>query len=139
MEKNVRVQKIAENEPIFRNVFNNCENGYAILQLPIEALYKFRDYEDITEYLKIEPVREDYKMVFADTCMSMRDLTDAELIEVLEGIFIRFNSDGRPTEDDNYYGTALSVSDVIVLKIDNEVTAYYVDSFGFKKLETFKF
>ena len=133
-----RVQKIVENDTTFKNAFNNFENGYAILQLPIDIPYKFRNYEDVTEYLKTEPNRNDYKMLFADTCMSMEDLTNAEIIEVLEGIFIRFNSEGRPTEDDNYYGTSLSVSDVIVLKINNEVTAYYVDSFGFKKLENFE-
>lgn len=139
MNRNGRMQKIVENEPTFINTFNNSENAYAILQLPIDIPYKFRDYEDVTEYLKTEPNRNDYKMLFADTCMSMEDLTDAEIIEVLEGIFIRFNSDGGPTEDDNYYGTSLSVSDVIVLRINNEVTAYYVNGFGFKKLENFEF
>lgn len=139
MNRNGRMQKIVENEPTFINTFNNSENAYAILQLPIDIPYKFRDYEDVTEYLKTEPNRNDYKMLFADTCMSMEDFTDAEIIEVLEGIFIRFNSDGGPTEDDNYYGTPLSVSDVIVLRINNEVTAYYVNGFGFKKLENFEF
>ena len=52
-----------------------------------------------------------------------------------EGIFIRFNCD-IPID---YYGTSLSVSDVVVLKMNNVITAYYVDSFGFKKLENFEF
>ena len=139
MNRNERLQKIVENEPTFINTFNNSENAYVILQLPIEALYKFRDYEDVTEYLKLKPVREDYNILWAERCMSLDNPTTKEINEILEGIFIRFNCGERPTMTDNYYGTSLSVSDVIILKLNNTTNAYYVDSFGFKKLENFEF
>jgi hypothetical protein len=136
MNRNERMQKIVENEPIFINTFNNSKNAYAILQLPIEALYKFRDYEDITEYLKIEPARDDYNVIYAKELNAIKGTTDKTVNAVLENIFMMYNTGNRPTD---YYGTSLSVSDVIMLKIDNKVTAYYVDSFGFKKLENFEF
>ena len=40
---------------------------------------------------------------------------------------------------DNYYGTSLSVSDVVVLKLNNITNAYYVNIIGFKELENFEF
>ena len=135
MEKNVRMQMIAENEPIFRNAFNNFENGYAILQLPIEVPYKFRGYGEIVKYLEQEPNRADYNILYADAIEDLNGMEDDQINEVLENIFMIYNVGNRP---DNYYGTSLSVSDVVVLKINNEVNAYYVDNFGFEKLRNFE-
>lgn len=135
MNRNERMQKIVENESTFINTFNNFENGYAILQLPIEALYKFRDYEDVTEYLKLKPVREDYNVLYARELNAISGTTDKTVNAVLENLYIMYNVGDRPAD---YYGTSLSVSDVLILKINNTTTAYYVDSFGFKKLENFE-
>lgn len=132
MNKVERMNRINENAPMYINTFNNCENGYAILQLPLEVMYKFRDYEDVTTYLKKEPDRADYNVLYAD---KFNNPINSDINVVLEGLFVKFNCD-IPTD---YFGTSLSVSDVVVLKINNEVTAYYVDSFGFKKLENFEF
>lgn len=128
-------QHIEENEITFTNIFNSCEDGYAILQLPIDVPYKFRRYS----CLKHNPDRHDYKVLFAEKCMNMPKLTDGQLVDILEGIFMKFNSDSRPTTDDNYYGTSLSTSDVIVLKLNNKEYPYYVDSSGFKRIENFSF
>ncbi len=135
MDINKIKRRIDENEITFTDIFNSCENGYAILQLPFEIPYKFRRYSDLGQY----PDRYDYKILFAEKCMGMPKLTDAELIELLEGIFVKFNTDSRPTVDDNYYGTPLSVSDVIILKLNNKEYPYYVDSIGFKKIRNFNF
>ena len=135
MNKVERMNRINENALMYINTFNVCENGYAILQLPIDVVYKFRDYEDVTTYLKREPDRADYNVLYANKCMSLDNPTTKEINEILEGIFIRFNCD-IPID---YFGTSLSVSDVVVLKLNNKTTAYYVDSFGFKKLENFEF
>lgn len=135
MNKVERMNRIKENAIMYINKFNNCENGYAILQLPIDVIYKFRDYEDVTTFLKKEPDRADYEILYADRCMGLENPTTKEINEILEGIFTRFNCD-IPTD---YFGTSLSVSDVVVIKLNNEVTAYYVDTFGFKKLENFEF
>jgi hypothetical protein len=37
-------------ESAFKEIFNNVENGYAIYQLPIEVPYKFRGWNDVTEF-----------------------------------------------------------------------------------------
>lgn len=130
---------INENEPVFQETFNNCENGFAILQLPIECDYKFRDYEDIVEYLHKEPNRNDYKVLYAEEVKAFGvrginfESSDA-ITHILEGIFVRFNVGERA---ENYYGTSVSVSDVIVIKINNETQAYYVGGCGYNKLNNF--
>lgn len=135
-ELNVVINK---NEPVFKEVFNNCENGFAILQLPIECNYKFRDYEDIVEYLHKEPDRNDYRVLYAEKVNTFgirgNDFENSDAItHILEGIFVRFNVGERP---ENYYGTSVSVSDVIVIKINNEVRAYYVGGYGYNNLDNF--
>ena len=51
----------------------------------------------------------------------------------LDSIYTKFNVD-RPSD---FQGHSLSVSDVIVVRDEEEVTAYYVDSFGFKPIPEF--
>ena len=53
--------------------------------------------------------------------------------EVLEKLFQQFNL-FRPQD---FEGHSLSVSDVIALKRDGEVSVHYVDSIGFKELPDF--
>ena len=52
---------------------------------------------------------------------------------ICESLFVKFNTD-RP---ENFKGHSLSVSDVIALKMQEDVKYYYVDSFGFKELPGF--
>ena len=53
--------------------------------------------------------------------------------ELLEQLYQKFNF-ARPTD---YHGHSLSVSDVIALKRNGEVSVHYVDSIGFKELPGF--
>ena len=53
--------------------------------------------------------------------------------ETLDTLYERFNIH-RP---DDFTGHSLSVSDVIVLESEGKKTPFYVDSFGFQKLENF--
>ena len=53
--------------------------------------------------------------------------------ETLDTLYERFNIN-RP---DDFTGHSLSVSDVIVLEPEGKKTPFYVDSFGFQKLENF--
>lgn len=133
------IDKIVEaNEPKFREIFNNNKNAYAILQLPIEADYKFRGFEDVVEIAKKTPTRTDYKLIYATTlntnyvgeCNSTKDMADE--------IFMLFNMPNRPGFEEDYYGTSVSVSDVIVIKTNGVVFTYYVDTFGFQRLENFE-
>ncbi len=50
--------------------------------------------------------------------------------ETLESIYERFNLH----HPDDFRGHSLSVSDVVVLREDGRVQAYYVDSFGFTQV-----
>ena len=82
-----------------------------------------------------QPVsRENYLLTYAGT------LPDAVLHlgqpeAMLESLYSCFNMD-RPQD---FRGHSLSVSDVIALKLDGQVTCYYTDSFGFEKLPDFLF
>lgn len=67
---------------------------------------------------------KDYRMVYAAPWMPTI---------TLDNIFERFNID-RP---EDFRGHSLSVSDVIVINRGAEITAYYVDSFGFQELPEF--
>ena len=67
---------------------------------------------------------KDYRMVYAAPWMPTI---------TLDNIFERFNID-RP---EDFRGHSLSVSDVTVINRGAEITAYYVDSFGFQELPEF--
>lgn len=76
--------------------------------------------------------RENYLLTYAGT------LPDAVLHlgqpeAMLESLFSRFNTE----HPQDFQGHSLSVSDVIALKLDGQVTCYYTDSFGFEKLPDF--
>lgn len=69
-----------------------------------------------------------YSGPIPDECLGMQS-TDA----ILESLYTKFNLD-RPAD---FHGHSLSVSDVIVLKQEGQITSYYTDSFGFEKLPGF--
>lgn len=76
--------------------------------------------------------RENYLLTYAGTLPDdVLHLGQPEVM--LESLFSRFN-----TEDPlDFLGHSPSVSDVIALKLDGQVTCYYTDSFGFEKLPDF--
>ena len=80
-----------------------------------------------------QPVsRENYLLTYAGTLPDdVLHLGQPEAM--LENLFSRFNME-RPQD---FCGHSLSVSDVIALKLNGQVTCYYTDSFGFEKLPDF--
>ena len=128
---------VNENEPKFRKIFNNSKNAYAILQLPIEADYKFRGFEDVVKMTKKIPTRADYKLIYAKA-LHTKYTEDGTPRSIADDIFTIFNLPDRPGFDEDYYGTSVSVSDVLVIKINDVVFIYYVDTFGFQRLENFE-
>ncbi|MBR4231715.1 MAG: DUF4316 domain-containing protein [Oscillospiraceae bacterium] len=78
--------------------------------------------------LEKPPCAEDYKAVYTQPVVN-----DRPVGAVLEQVFDRFNVD-RPAD---YTGFSLSVSDVVALKHDGEISYHYCDTIGFKKLEGF--
>ena len=76
--------------------------------------------------------RENYLLAYAGTLPDdVLHLGQPEAM--LENLFSRFNME-RPQD---FCGHSLSVSDVIALKLNGQVTCYYTDSFGFEKLPDF--
>ena len=77
------------------------------------------------------PDPEHYEVTYyADLPAMWQDVPDNE---VLEELFQMFNL-SRPQD---FEGHSLSVSDVIALKRNGEVSVHYVDSIGFKELPGF--
>ena len=90
---------------------------------------RFMNLETAIKIRGRSPNIGDYGKVYETT----RDALGIELFDpetILERVFSIFNI-YRP---DDYKARSLSVSDVVTL----DGTAYYVDSFGFKKIENFK-
>lgn len=111
------------NEDLF---FNSNWDSYAIYQIKDDS--KGREYLFMgTEYLKKQGISaeyDDYQMVYSD--VFGKD-------ETLDSLYEKFNI-RRPLD---FKGHSLSVSDVVVLKKDGEISAHYVDSFGYTELPEF--
>lgn len=144
---------IKEQEENWEQYFEECENGYAILQLDSDSKIcrdvRFEPYETAKLYAGREVERSDYMMLIAYKLEN--DLFDKFVDEkcrfgkytsLCDFVYAEFNQDNRPGIKDGYYGTSLSVSDIILIKEKETIHAFYVDNFGFKELmdfEPFKF
>ncbi len=86
-----------------------------------------------SEYLEskgILPDRENYTLVYSFEVLP-EDLSDKNVF--LNNVFEKYNTD----HPNDYEGRSLSVSDVVVIRNGDELSAHYVDSVGFKELENF--
>ena len=81
-----------------------------------------------------EPDRSNYKLVYAAPFSdSIEFLTDRQ--PVLNKLFEQFNSD-HPAD---YTGRSMSMSDVVVLRYNGDMSAHYVDRGGFAEIGKFDF
>lgn len=109
-----------------RILFTKKEDFYAIYQ------YDHTDgnwgYEfmglDFAEKMGMIVDGKDYRLMYLNTLN--KD-------DTLDQLFMKFNID-RPND---FEGHSLSTSDVIIMKHEGELKAYYVDSIGFKELPNF--
>ena len=106
-------------------LFMGEENWYGIYQLDGDSgdAYRFMDYDFVREH-GMEIKGADYQFLYGDVLQDQ---------ETLNSLFHKFN-ENRP---DDFHGHSLSVSDVIVIRLDGEVKAHYVDGVGFKELPDF--
>ena len=104
------------------------KDSLAILQLNESLETEFLRFESLRSLKTrgIKPKQSLYRVVYV-----MPQEACDNLIEMLEGVFTKFNID-RP---EDFTGHSLSVSDVIAVKKNNCITYYYVDSVGFKQLD----
>lgn len=78
----------------------------------------------------ITPDRDNYTLVYTFP-VNPEDLQDK--ISFLNDVYHKFNTD-HPKD---FEGHSLSVSDVVVIQQNGELSAHFVDSFGYKELENF--
>ena len=111
-----------------------------VQQIPIGELFPFKNHpfkvlddESMRELHRRgkTPDPEHYEVTYYADLPAMWQ--DAPNNEVLEELFQMFNL-SRPQD---FEGHSLSVSDVIALKRNGEVSVHYVDSIGFKDLQGF--
>ena len=74
--------------------------------------------------------RTNYEVVYAGV---LHQTSGKAVPELLNDIFYRFNME-RP---EDFHGHSLSVSDIVALKVDGNVTAHYVDRYGWQELHGF--
>lgn len=100
--------------------------------------YKIYQLHDTPEYhgIRFSSMEEnrnenlsikDYDLVYQG------DISDFSSDNLLEGIYRKFNLD-RP---EDFRGHSLSMSDVVVMEINNEQKAYYCDRIGFQEMPEF--
>lgn len=106
-----------------------AQGKFQIYQLPDGEKYHGVRFEGL-DRLKAEGVQlnmDDYELVYEGLVGEFRGNA------TLEGIFTQFNTD----HPEDFRGHSLSVSDVIVISVDDKDTAYYCDSFGFTEMPEF--
>lgn len=107
-------------------LFSDSQDRYAIYQIRDDG--KGREYLFMgTEYLK----KQGFTVEYGDYRMVYSDMLGGD--ETLDSLYEKFNI-RRPLD---FKGHSLSVSDVVAIKRDGEITAHYVDSFGYTELSEF--
>ncbi len=102
------------------------EDAYAIYQLKADAPPDLLFVE--WDRLEAAPDRANYTPIYTDTLLDYGDTK-----EKLESLFQMFNID-RPGD---FFGHSLSVSDIVALKQNGDVSYHYCDSVGFRELPDF--
>lgn len=116
-------------KPLWK-AFEGINNGYAILQAKDDAPNKFLDYI-YTEKQDITFSAKDYNILYVEK----ESKTDKSYGQRCDKIYRDFNVDGRPNHQNGFYGTSLSVSDIILLKTEGKVCAVYINNYDFKFLD----
>ena len=109
-----------------RALFTRTDDAYAIYQYDHTGGdwgYEFMSLEFV-ENMGLTVDGKDYQMMYMSTL---------EPNETLDTLFSKFNID-RP---EDFEGHSMSTSDVVIMKRDGEMKAYYVDDIGFKELSEF--
>ena len=106
---------------------------------PAILIYQLRDSEDLRDYYfasfaelekhHLSVDRAHYEPIYVMTISGTETRTE----NMLNDAFYHFNM-RRP---DDFRGHSISISDIIAVKANGEVSCHYVDTFGFKMLEGF--
>ena len=107
------------------------QDAYAILQLkniPETDSMRFRDYSQLKRQYQ-KPKAELYNCVY----VGRASVEPGREEECLDQLFEKFNID-HPAD---YRGYSMSVSDIVLLKHEGNVSAWFVDTLGFMTLRDF--
>ena len=109
-------------------------NGFAIYQLGDGDELRNIRFESLKGIGGVENVdKSNYDMMYSDT-VDIDGLDNEDVTyDILNQIYEQFNID----HPDDFTGHSLSVSDVIVLKCNDELATFYIDSFGFEPIPDF--
>lgn len=128
-----RMDKLETEEPSKEALLLNakeCAAGiYQLKDIPENRDLHFAG----AEYLDkkgITPDRDNYTLVYTFP-VNPEDLQDK--ISFLNDVYHKFNTD-HPKD---FEGHSLSVSDVVVIQQNGELSAHFVDTWGYKELESF--
>lgn len=122
LENDIKTEELTEESSFFSNI----ENSYAIYQYhqaDNEMGYQYMSL-DFIEKMRMSVKGSDYQMMYQGVL---------EAQDTLEDLYIKFNID-RP---EGFKGHSMSTSDVVILKRDGEMKAYYVNDIGFRELPEF--
>lgn len=122
LENDIKTEEFTEESSFFSNI----ENSYAIYQYhqaDNEMGYQYMSL-DFIEKMGMSVKGSDYQMMYQGVL---------EAQDTLEDLYIKFNID-RP---EDFEGHSMSTSDVVILKRDGEMKAYYVNDIGFRELPEF--
>ena len=111
--------------------FESTKDAFAIYQLKSGEEYRDYRFEGLERLQNagLEVTHENYDFIYTASIADFNGSINSTLNQLYE----QFNIN-HPA---GFTGHSLSVSDIIVLKIDDVVSSHYVDSFGFQELPQF--
>lgn len=122
LENDIKTEELAEES----SFLSHTENSYAIYQ------YHQADNEMGYQYMSLDFIAKmGMSVKGSDYQMMYQGVLEAQ--DTLEDLYIKFNID-RP---EDFEGHSMSTSDVVILKRDGEMKAYYVNDIGFRELPEF--
>ena len=122
LENDIKTEELTEESSFFFNT-ENCYAIYQYSQTHDEMGYQYMSL-DFIEKMGMSVKGSDYQMMYQGVL---------EVQDTLEDLYIKFNID-RP---EDFKGHSMSTSDVVILKHDGEMKAYYVNDIGFRELPEF--
>lgn len=122
LENDIKTEELTEES----SFLSHTENSYAIYQ------YHQADNEMGYQYMSLDFIEKvGMSVKGSDYQMMYQGVLEAQ--DTLEDLYIKFNID-RP---EDFEGHSMSTSDVVILKRDGEMKAYYVNDIGFRELPEF--
>lgn len=99
--------------------------------------YEYLQPKNTTFHIpKVENIkREDYFVAYGDFLFAKDGYSEPHFendIQALEQIFYMFNTEARPI---GYKGRSMSVGDIVMIRVNDEVKTYLCDMIGWKQIE----